>query len=68
MALFDNLFLIKAFLLILSWKIANFQFTKDRAVTKRSCLPIPPQQGVRLYRQGVGWAVYFVNGCLAIPP
>ena len=48
-------------------KIANFQFTKDRAVTKRSCLPIPPQQGVRLYRQGVGWAVYFVNGCLAIP-
>lgn len=57
----------KAFLLILYKEIANFQFTKDRAVEKRSCLPLStPARGVVIWHS-VGWAVYFVNGRLAMP-
>lgn len=35
---------------------------------KRSCLPVStPARGVAIWHS-VGWAVYFVNGRLAMPP
>lgn len=53
----------KAFLLFPLSRNRQFQTEKDKAVNKRSCVPIStPVGGVPIYRYGVGWTVYFSVG------
>lgn len=63
-----DMFLRKRFCLSFHGKSPNFNSRRIGQSKKRSCLPTStPARGVVIWHS-VGWAVYFVNRRLAMPP